>query len=82
VGYDDVGPARWPSYGITSVTQPIGPMVEATVDILMDQIASGEIEAMHKNIAGELIVRTSARLPRKGIVEHDGVKTYKPASAR
>jgi DNA-binding LacI/PurR family transcriptional regulator len=82
VGYDDVGPARWPSYGITSVTQPIGPMVEATVDILMDQIASGEIEALHKNIAGELIVRTSARLPRKGIVERDGMKFYKPAGAR
>ena len=58
VGYDDVGPARWPSYGITSVTQPIAPMVEATVDILMDQIASGEIEALHKLIPGELVVRT------------------------
>ena len=52
VGYDDVGPARWPSYGITSVTQPIEPMVEATVDILMDQIASGEIEPQHKVLAG------------------------------
>jgi DNA-binding LacI/PurR family transcriptional regulator len=82
VGYDDVGAARWPSYGITSVTQPIAPMVEATVDILMDQIASGEIEALHKLIPGELIVRTSARLPKKGIVERDGVKFYKPAGAR
>src|SRR5690606_7743479 len=42
VGFDDVGPARWPSYGITSVTQPVEAMVEATVDILMEQIASGE----------------------------------------
>lgn len=82
VGYDDVGPARWPSYGITSVTQPIGPMVEAAVDILMDQIATGEIEPMHKVLPGELIVRTSARLPKKGIVERDGVKFYKPANAR
>jgi DNA-binding LacI/PurR family transcriptional regulator len=78
VGYDDVGPARWPSYGITSVTQPIMPMVEATVDILMDQIASGEIEPQHKVIPGELIVRTSARVPKKGIFERDGVKFYKP----
>jgi DNA-binding LacI/PurR family transcriptional regulator len=82
VGYDDVGAARWPSYGITSVTQPISPMVEATVDILMDQIASGEIEPQHKLIPGELIVRTSARLPKKGIIERDGVKFYKPAGAR
>jgi DNA-binding LacI/PurR family transcriptional regulator len=82
VGYDDVGAARWPSYGITSVTQPITPMVEATVDILMDQIASGEIEPQHKVIPGELVVRTSARLPRKGIVERDGVKFYKPTGTR
>lgn len=82
VGYDDVGPARWPSYGITSVTQPIGGMVEATVDILMDQIASGEIEAQHKVIAGELIVRTSARLPKTGIVEIDGRRLYRPGASK
>jgi DNA-binding LacI/PurR family transcriptional regulator len=82
IGYDDVGPARWPSYGITSVTQPIDGMVEATVDILMDQIASGEIEAMHKVIAGELVVRTSARLPRTGIVEIDGQKFYRPGTSK
>jgi DNA-binding LacI/PurR family transcriptional regulator len=82
VGYDNVGAARWPSYGITSVTQPIAPMVEATVDILMDQIASGEIEPQHKLISGELIVRTSARLPATGIVERDGVKFYQPSSER
>lgn len=79
VGYDDVGAARWPSYGITTVTQPIVPMVEATIDILMDQIASGEIESQHKVIAGELVVRTSARLPKKGIVERNGAMFYKSA---
>lgn len=78
VGYDDVGAARWPSYGITTVTQPIEGMVEATVDILMEQIASGEIEAMHKVIAGELVVRTSARLPKTGIVEVDDRQLYRP----
>ena len=78
VGYDDVGPARWPSYGITSVTQPIAGMVEATVDILMDQIASGEIEPQHKVIAGELVVRTSARLPAKGITKLNGQTFYRP----
>ena len=65
--------------GAFAVTQPIAPMVEATVDILMDQIASGEMEPQHRLIAGELIVRTSARLPRTGIVERDGIKIFKPA---
>ncbi len=79
VGYDDVGPARWPSYDITTVTQPIVPMVEATIDILMTQLASGQIEAQHRVIPGHLIVRTSARLPKSGIVERDGVKFYNSA---
>jgi len=78
VGYDDVGPARWPSYGITTVSQPIGTMVEATVDILMDQIESGEIEALNKVLPGEMIVRTSARLPANGLVTADGQTIYRP----
>jgi DNA-binding LacI/PurR family transcriptional regulator len=78
VGYDDVGPARWTSYGITSMSQPLKRMVEATVDILMDQIASGDIEAEHRILNGDLIVRSSAKLPTTGIVEIDGRKIYRP----
>jgi hypothetical protein len=37
---------------------------------------------MHKVIAGELVVRTSARLPKTGIVEIDGRKTYQPGAPR
>ncbi len=47
-----------------SMSQPLKRMVEATVDILMDQIASGEIEAEHRILNGDLVVRTSARLPK------------------
>jgi DNA-binding LacI/PurR family transcriptional regulator len=81
VGYDDVGPARWTSYGITSMSQPLKRMVEATVDILMDQIASGDIEAEHRILSGDLIVRTSARLPHSGLVEIDGRTIYRPREA-
>lgn len=78
VGYDDVGPARWTSYGITTVSQPLKRMVEATVNILMGQISSGEIEAEHRILSGDLVVRSSARLPKTGIVEIDGRRIYKP----
>ncbi|MDB5613347.1 MAG: LacI family transcriptional regulator, partial [Devosia sp.] len=81
VGYDDVGPAKWTSYGITSMSQPVKRMVEATVDILMDQIASGEIEAEHRILNGDLFVRTSARLPASGIVTRDGQQIYRPKEA-
>ncbi|WIY53264.1 LacI family DNA-binding transcriptional regulator [Devosia sp. YIM 151766] len=78
VGYDNVGPATWTSYGITSMSQSVKRMVEATVDILMDQIASGEIEAEHRILTGDLIVRSSARLPQNGIIERDGQRIYRP----
>ncbi|KKB08040.1 LacI family DNA-binding transcriptional regulator [Devosia chinhatensis] len=78
VGYDDVGPSTWSSYGITSMSQPVKRMVEATVDILMDQIASGEIEAEHRILNGDLVVRSSARLPQSGIVARDGQQIYRP----
>jgi DNA-binding LacI/PurR family transcriptional regulator len=81
VGYDDVGPAKWTSYGITSMSQPVKRMVEATVEILMDQIASGEIEAEHRILNGDLFVRTSARLPAAGIVTRDGQQIYRPKEA-
>jgi DNA-binding LacI/PurR family transcriptional regulator len=81
VGYDDVGPARWTSYGITTMSQPLKRMVEATVNILMGQISSGEIEAEHRILSGELIVRSSARLPTSGIVEIDGRRVFKPSQS-
>lgn len=81
IGYDDVGPARWPSYSITSMSQPLKRMVESTVDILMDQIASGEIEPEHRVLTGDLVVRGSARLPPSGIVEIDGRQLYRPRGA-
>lgn len=81
IGYDDVGPARWSSYAITTMSQPLKRMVEATVDILMAQISSGVIEAEHRILNGELVVRNSARLPKTGIVEIDGRRIYKPGKS-
>ena len=38
VGYDDVAAAGWPSYDLTTVSQPAAEMVAATVEILLDKI--------------------------------------------
>lgn len=78
VGYDDVGPARWTSYDITSMSQPVNKMVSATVSILLDQINTGEIGAEHRIFSGDLIVRSSARVPDTGIIEHDGRRIFRP----
>ncbi|MCS4096205.1 LacI family DNA-binding transcriptional regulator [Rhizobium sp. BK176] len=64
VGFDDVPEASWKGYRLTTVRQPVVPMIKATVDILMAQISSNSVETASAVIASEIIVRGSARLPR------------------
>jgi len=77
VGYDDVRPAAWGSYRLTTVEQPLRPMVGAAVEILMDQIEGGLAAQRHEVIPGELVVRASARLPETGLVEADGRRVWR-----
>jgi DNA-binding LacI/PurR family transcriptional regulator len=63
VGYDDVPLADWGAYLLTSLRQPVGRMVEATVETLLGQIADPERPAQKTEIAGPLILRASARIP-------------------
>ncbi len=63
VGYDDVPMADWPAYSLTTLRQPVNRMVEATVDTLLSEIESGRPPGTVTEIQGELIVRSSARLP-------------------
>lgn len=72
VGYDDVGPARWPGYQITSYSQPLDAMVDASVKILMDQIDQNKVSSIHAVIDAELIVRESARKPDHGLQSRNG----------
>lgn len=60
-GFDDVPQAAWGAYQLTSVTQSLEPMIEATVDLLIEQI-TGEVSPQTKTIACELIVRQSTQL--------------------
>lgn len=62
VGYDDVPTAAWPSYQLTTIRQPVGRMVAATVNALIDQI-EGKATPCKIRIDGPLIVRRSARIP-------------------
>lgn len=60
IGYDDVPMAAWPSYDLTTIRQPVRRMVEATVDILLNQI-EGETAPNRIRIDGPLIRRGSVR---------------------
>jgi LacI family transcriptional regulator len=63
VGYDDVKISSWPSYDLTTVQQPINNMVDRTISLLISQL-EGNIPAKQIEVDAELIVRSSAKLPR------------------
>lgn len=66
IGFDDVGPAQWPSYAITSFSQSVGAMVDATSLSLFEAIEAavkGEpFNVVDIELPGRLIVRSSSRL--------------------
>ena len=64
VGYDDVPPAAWAAYNLTTVRQRANLMVEETVDALMAHIETPDTAAPRRvAIDGPLVVRGSARMP-------------------
>ena len=61
VGYDNVPTADWAAYSLTTVEQPVEPMIEATVDILLKQMEHKQVNEVHKVTEARLIVRGSVR---------------------
>lgn len=61
VGYDDVSLAAWPSYDLTTVRQPSGRMVAATVDCLLERINAPDTPPQKLAIDCPLIIRGSTR---------------------
>jgi DNA-binding LacI/PurR family transcriptional regulator len=54
--------ADWGSYRLTTVEQPVGPMIEATVALLQKFLRDGR--ASHSEnvvVPGQLVVRNSVR---------------------
>jgi DNA-binding LacI/PurR family transcriptional regulator len=69
VGFDDVGPAAWRSFDLTSFSQPVDTMVDVAVSTMLALIEKPELPPRHLIARGELMLRGSARLPDHGIVE-------------
>lgn len=66
VGFDNVPQAAWPSYALTTVEQPLGPMVEATADLLNRHL-SDDGRSRNENVVvpGQLVLRGSSRARRE-----------------
>jgi DNA-binding LacI/PurR family transcriptional regulator len=63
VGFDDVPPAAWPAYDLTSFRQRVNRMVAETVTTLIEHIEGGATEPRRLAIDGILIERGSTRKP-------------------
>ena len=63
VGFDDVPPAKWPAYNLTTIRQNVEEMVAETVAILLGNIGDRTASARRVVLNGELIVRGSCRSP-------------------
>lgn len=64
VGFDDVPPAAWPAYALTTARQRANLMVERTVATLLDQIETPGVAPVSEAIEAPLVVRRSARIPQ------------------
>lgn len=63
VGYDDVPPAAWAEYDLTTVRQRANVMVTATVDILLEQIETPGGRPRSVAVDAPFVLRSSARIP-------------------
>jgi DNA-binding LacI/PurR family transcriptional regulator len=78
VGFDDVKIAAWPAFDLTTYSQPVDRMVSRMVELLRALLKGEQVRGVHEVVAGELIVRGSARLPTQGIETlGDGKRVWK-----
>ena len=78
VGFDGTELAGWPMFGLTTYTQPIQTMVDCVVRIIKDTLLNRKMPSAQEVVPGQLVVRDSARIPKKGIALLNGLKIWSP----
>lgn len=76
VGFDDVGPAAWRTFDLTTFSQPVDTMVDVAVSTILALIDNPDQPPRHLIARGELMLRGSARLPDHGIMEINGRRVW------
>ena len=59
VGFDDVLLASWPTYSLTTVSQPVETMAEHAIEMLVSQIKVKKTNGQRIAIDGILVIRGS-----------------------
>ena len=62
VGFDGVGPARWSSYNLTTVRQPVRRMTEAAVSMILERVEQPDVLPEKRILSGIMMTGGSARL--------------------
>jgi DNA-binding LacI/PurR family transcriptional regulator len=81
VGFDDVGPADWPSFSLTTFSQPVEVMVDRALAMILELIDEPKTPIRHETVRGELIVRGSSR-DHADCVLRDGQRIWIPRDER
>jgi len=63
IGYDDAPMAGWKTFDLTTIRQPLLPMVETTVETLLAHIQDRERPADRIELPSELVLRSTTRRP-------------------
>ncbi len=76
VGFDDTDLAKWPLLSLTCYSQPLEQMVDRTVQIITESFQSRKMPTAQEVIKGQLVIRESARIPKKGTCIVNGVRIW------
>ena len=80
--FDNVPIADWPCFGLTTYAQPTADLVSRTIRIIQQSLANELPNPLHERLPGELVVRTSARVPRSGVIQTaDGLRIWRAPPA-
>jgi DNA-binding LacI/PurR family transcriptional regulator len=66
IGFDDIPAASWIAYNLTTVRQPINTMIDLSIQLLLERIASPDTDPVITFVPGKWVQRGSARVA----VEH------------
>ena len=61
IGFDNIPMANWGAYQLTTISQEVNRMIQETIDLMHEKIATPDSPSRTIQVAGELIVRKSVR---------------------
>ena len=79
VGFDDIEMSAWPQFSLTTYSQPVSQMVGLVIEVLRTHLSDPSAPSQRQVVAGELIVRGSSRLPKKGLRQSGEKLIWSPA---